>query len=122
MIYRVNNNPAIIKYSKTPNISILVVTNGPVATAGSISNFLKISGVKVPTAVARSIEEHILSPPTTPYIGSEPRNLKFANTPSIIPYNTPSINPTLSSFKSTLNSFPISILPVAIPLTIIVED
>ena len=88
MIYKVNNNPAIIKYSKTPNISILVVTNGPVATAGSISNFLKISGVKVPTAVARSIEEHILSPTTTPNIGSEPRNLKFANIPSIIPYHS----------------------------------
>ena len=37
-----------MKYNKTPSISILVVTNGPVATAGSISNFLKIRGVKVP--------------------------------------------------------------------------
>ena len=66
-------------------MSILVVTNGPVATAGSISSFLKISGVKVPTAAARYIEDQILSPTTIPNIGSDPRNFRLANIPSIIP-------------------------------------
>ena len=43
-------------------MSILVVTNGPAATAGSISSFLNIKGVKDPTVTAISIEEAILSP------------------------------------------------------------
>ena len=49
---------------------MLVVTNGPVAIAGSMSNFLSIRGVKEPTAVARSIEQQILKPTTTPSNGS----------------------------------------------------
>ena len=48
-----------MKYSKTPKISMLVVTNGPVATAGSISNFLKNKGIRDPTATAISIEAQL---------------------------------------------------------------
>ena len=80
---------------------MLVVTNGPVATAGSISNFLKMRGVNVPTPAAKSIEEQMLSPTTSPSIGSVLINLKLAKSPSIIPYKAPSINPTFSSFKRT---------------------
>lgn len=49
-----------MKYSKTPKISMLVVTNGPVAIAGSISNFLKNKGIRDPTATAISIEAQIV--------------------------------------------------------------
>ena len=75
---------------------MLVVTNGPVATAGSISSFLSIKGVKEPTVTATSIEEAILSPTTNPSIGSVPINLRLANIPSRIPYNIPRISPTFN--------------------------
>ena len=45
---------------------MLVVTNGPVAMAGSISSFLSIKGMIVPTVAAIIIDEHILSPTTNP--------------------------------------------------------
>ena len=101
---------------------MLVVTNGPVAIAGSISSFLKAKGVNVPTPVAIIIDEHMLKPTTTPIIGLVSIKRNQAKTPSIIPYKTPRIKPALSSFNIVANSFPIVILPVAMPLTIIVED
>ena len=101
---------------------MLVVTKGPVAIAGSISNFLKIKGVNVPTPVAITIDEQILRPTTTPIIGSGSKKRNQANNPSIRPYNKPKIKPILSSFNIIIPSFPMVILPVAIPRTIIVED
>ena len=64
---------------------MLVVTKGPVATAGSISSFRKISGVNDPTATAINIEHKTLNPMTSPNIGSVSMNLKFANIPNITP-------------------------------------
>ena len=101
---------------------MLVVTNGPVAIAGSISNFLKNKGVNVPTPVAIIIDEHMLKPTTTPIIGLVSIKRNPAKIPSITPYKTPRIKPALSSFSIIVSSFPIVILPVAIPLTMIVED
>ena len=45
---------------------MLVVTNGPVAIAGSISSFLSIKGIIVPTVAATIIDAQILSPTTNP--------------------------------------------------------
>ena len=55
---------------KTPKISILVVTKGPVAIAGSMSNFLSINGVNAPIPAAMIIEQQILNPITIPRNGS----------------------------------------------------
>ena len=49
-------------------MSIVVVTNGPVAIAGSTSNFLKKSGTIVPMEVAITIEAQILKPTTKPNV------------------------------------------------------
>ena len=70
-----------MKYNNTPKISTLVVTKGPVAIAGSISNFLSINGVKAPTAAAITIEQQILKPTTTPKYGLASTKLKLANKP-----------------------------------------
>ena len=61
---------------------MLVVTNGPVAMAGSISTFRKNIGIKVPTATAISIEQPMLNPTTTPSMGSTSINRNFAKRPS----------------------------------------
>ena len=37
---------------RSPNISFDVVTKGPVAIAGSVLSFLRISGIEAPTIVA----------------------------------------------------------------------
>ena len=66
---------------------MLVVTKGPVAIAGSMSNFLKTKGVKVPTPVAIIIDEQILKPTTTPIIGSVFKKRNPANNPSNIQSN-----------------------------------
>ena len=71
-----------MKYNKTPSISMLVVTNGPVAIAGSISSFLSIKGENVPTPVASTIDAQILKPTTRPITGSVSTNLKMANIPN----------------------------------------
>ena len=55
----VNRNFAIRKYKVTPRISIAVVTNGPVAIAGSISNLSNISGTMDPIVAAIIMDEHI---------------------------------------------------------------
>ena len=47
-------------------MSMLVVTKGPVAMAGSTSIFCKIKGTTVPTQEAISIELQILSPTIIP--------------------------------------------------------
>ena len=101
---------------------MLVVTKGPVAIAGSISNFLKTKGVNVPTPVAIIIDEQILNPTTIPITGSVSKKRSPANNPSMRPYNKPRIKPVFSSFNIVAPSSPIVILPVAIPRTIIVED
>ena len=49
--------------------SIAVVTKGPVATAGSISNLFRTRGTKDPMVAAKIIDTHILSPTTTPKSG-----------------------------------------------------
>ena len=87
-----------------------------------MSSFLSTRGVRVPTPVAINIDEHMLRPTTAPIIGLVSINLNPAKIPSMRPYRTPSNSPTLSSFNITVNSFPIVILPVAIPLTTIVDD
>ena len=78
-------------------MSMLVVTKGPVAIAGSISTFLKTKGVNVPTPVAIIIVEQILNPTTTPIIGSVFKKRTPANNPSIRPYNNPKIKPQAHS-------------------------
>ena len=45
---------------------MLVVTKGPVATAGSISSFLKINGITVPTVAATIMDTQMLRPTTIP--------------------------------------------------------
>ena len=77
----VRSEPAIKKYRATPSISIAVVTNGPVATAGSISNRFKINGTNEPIAAAMIIEAQILSPTTSPRRGDTSRKRKTAKTP-----------------------------------------
>ena len=57
---------AIIKYRATPNMSIAVVTKGPVEIAGSKDSFFNIKGTLAPTAVAIVIEQPILNPTTKP--------------------------------------------------------
>ena len=64
---------------------MLVVTNGPVAIAGSISSFLSIKGIIVPTVAATIIEAHILSPTTNPKLSGALVKANFAKTPSSIP-------------------------------------
>jgi len=46
---------AIQKYRRIPNISLLVVINGPVAMAGSIPRLFKNKGTKVPMSPATMI-------------------------------------------------------------------
>ena len=53
---------------------MLVVTKGPVAIAGSISNRLRINGTKEPIVAAMIIEIHILNPTTIPSIGDTSMN------------------------------------------------
>ena len=67
----------MMKYNNTPRISILVVTNGPVAIAGSTSSFFKISGIVDPTVTAIIIDEQILNPTTRPRSGSALINLNL---------------------------------------------
>ena len=64
---------------------MLVVTNGPVAIAGSISSFLSIKGIIVPTVAATIIDAHILSPTTNPKLSGALVKVNFAKTPSSIP-------------------------------------
>ena len=73
---------------------MLVVTNGPVAIAGSISSFLRSNGIVEPTVTAIIIEEQMLKPTTRPRSGSASINLNFANSPSNTPYKRPRIKPT----------------------------
>ena len=118
----INKNFAIRKYRVTPRISIAVVTNGPVAIAGSISNLSNISGTMDPIVAAIIMDEHILSPTAKPRVGGIFINLITANNPRSIPYNIPSIKPTLISLNKTLIEFSMFTLPVASPRTIKVED
>ena len=103
-------------------MSIAVVTNGPVAIAGSISNLSNISGTMDPIVAAIIIDEHILSPTAKPKVGGMFINLITANNPRRIPYNIPSIRPTLISLNNTFIEFSMFTLPVASPRTIKVED
>ena len=64
---------------------MLVVTNGPVAIAGSISSFLSINGIIVPTVAAITIDAQILSPTTNPKLSNALVKVNFAKTPSSIP-------------------------------------
>ena len=89
-----NKNFAIIKYRVTPRISIAVVTNGPVAIAGSISNLSNISGTIDPIVAAIIMDEHMLSPTAKPRVGGIFINLITANKPRRIPYKVPRIRPT----------------------------
>lgn len=50
-----NANVIIERYMLKPNTSFMVVTKGPVATAGSAPNFLSIRGIVAPTTVAKII-------------------------------------------------------------------
>ena len=66
-----------------------MVTNGPVATAGSISNFLNINGMIVPTVAATIMETQILKPTTTPRYSWALAKVTFAKTPNSMPYRIP---------------------------------
>ena len=63
-------------------MSIVVVTNGPVAIAGSTSNFLSSKGTIVPMEVAMIIEEQILKPTTSPNVAGASLKKKNAKVPS----------------------------------------
>ena len=54
-----NNIVAILKYARTPKISMAVVTKGPVETAGSNLTLYKIIGMIDATMHAISIDEKI---------------------------------------------------------------
>ena len=54
---------------------MLVVTKGPVATAGSISNFLNIRGINEPTVTASNIDANVTQFNATTY------GKMLANTP-----------------------------------------
>ena len=118
----VRSEPAIKKYRATPRISIAVVTNGPVATAGSISNRFKIKGTNEPIEAAMIIDAQILSPTTSPSRGDTSRKRKTANIPRRRPYRIPRIRPTRISLKRIFVEFSKFTRPVAKPRTIMVED
>ena len=113
---------AIKKYKATPIISIAVVTNGPVDIAGSKLSFLRTIGTLAPTAVAIVIEQKMLNPITIPKFGIEVPVMYSEAIPTNKPYVDPSKLPTNSSFKISGIVFVTSTLPVASPLTTIVED
>ena len=71
---------------------------------------------------AMIMDIHMLNPTTTPIIGETSINWKIAKTPNNNPYKIPNISPTLISLNKILTEFSILTLPVANPLTIIVED
>ncbi len=54
----------------TLNISQKEVTNGPLAIAGSIPNFLKAIGISMPNRAAVDIERIRVEPTLTPTIES----------------------------------------------------
>jgi hypothetical protein len=83
-----------------PTRSVLVVTKGCVATAGSIPIFLKNMGYNTPMVTAKSMEAHIEIPTTTPTMG-EVWNNKNERRPSRFPYTKPSKSPTRISFRIT---------------------
>ena len=113
---------AIKKYKATPMISIAVVTNGPVDIAGSKLSFLRTIGTLAPTAVAIVIEQKILKPITIPRFDIEVPVIYSEARPTNKPYAPPSKLPTITSFKINGIVFVTSTLPVASPLTTIVED
>ena len=113
---------AIRKYKATPIISIAVVTNGPVDIAGSKLSFLRTIGTLAPTAVAIVIEQNMLNPMTKPMLVIEFPVIYSEARPTIRPYAVPNKLPTITSFKINGMVFVTSTLPVASPLTTIVED
>ena len=80
-------------------MSMLVVTKGPVAIAGSTSSRCNNRGTKEPNAVAISIDPAIPSPTTKPRYGEISTNCIIANNPNNNPYKRPRIIPTRTSFK-----------------------
>ena len=103
-------------------MSMLVVTKGPVAIAGSILSLLKRRGISVPTKVEMIIDDKMLSATINPKYGVVLTNFKVAKIPSSNPYKTPRMSPTLISFKMIFRILPMSTRPVAKPRTIIVDD
>ena len=80
-------------------MSMLVVTKGPVAIAGSISSFLKRRGTSVPTKVEMIIDDKMLRATINPKYGVVLTNFKVAKITSSNPYKTTSMSHTLISFK-----------------------
>ena len=76
---------AIRKYRVTPIMSMLVVTNGPVAIAGSIFNLLKRSGMSDPINDEIIIEDKMLSATTNPSMGVAFINFIAAKHPNKTP-------------------------------------
>ena len=103
-------------------ISIAVVTKGPVDIAGSKLNFLRTIGTLAPTAVAIVIEQNMLKPITKPRLDMVVPEIYSEAIPTSKPYAIPSKLPTNTSFKINGTAFVTSTLPVASPLTIMVED
>ena len=103
-------------------ISIAVVTKGPVAIAGSISNLFNTKGTNDPIVAANIIDIEMLRPTTRPNNGDVSINWNIAKIPKRRPYSNPSISPTRISFNKTFMEFSKLTRPVAKPLTIIVDD
>ena len=113
---------AIKKYKATPIMSIAVVTKGPVDIAGSKLSFLRIIGTLAPTAVAMVIEQKMLKPITKPRLDMGVPVIYSEAKPTNGPYAAPNKLPTTTSFKISGTVLVTSTLPVASPLTTIVED
>ena len=113
---------AIKKYKATPMISIAVVTKGPVDIAGSKLSFFRIIGTLAPTAVAIVIEQNMLNPITRPRLFIEVPVIYSEARPTNKPYVAPNKLPTITSLKINGKVFVTSTLPVASPLTTMVED
>ena len=103
-------------------MSIAVVTKGPVDIAGSKLSFLRTMGTLAPTAVAMVIEQKMLKPITKPRLDIDVPVIYSEAKPTNRPYAAPKKLPTTTSFKINGTVLVTSTLPVASPLTTIVED
>ncbi len=111
---------AILKYINIPQMSLLVVINGPVAMAGSIPCLSKIIGTKVPIKEAIIITEIREIPIVNPKLTSNPKR-KIPPTISKIAKTTPLNKLNTISLKSLLSKEPFKLL-FAKPCKTIAED
>ena len=110
----------IKKYINKPNMSFIVVINGPVATAGSILYFCKESGIKVPNRAANTITaiREIL----TVILNIELYPNRYVETNIIIPHIIPFNNPMANSLINLCVIFSVFSELFANPCTTIAAD